>query len=221
MAAEQRECHHSIYLNKQIMGRYTGPKEKLSRREGVNLFLKGSRSFSEKNGVERRPFAPGQHGNKRRARLSNYGLQLREKQKVKRIYGMRERQFNNAYHEANRRSKVNNSDKGMELLTLLETRLDNVVYVLGLAPSRSAARQYVTHKHVKVNGKTLNIPSHNVSIGDLIELKKASLAPQEKLVTTPQWLSQEKTAGKVIGLPSREDVDPGIKENLIIEFYSR
>lgn len=203
------------------MGRYTGPKGKLSRREGVNLFLKGSRSFSEKNAVARRPFPPGQHGNKRRTRLSNYGIQLREKQKVKRIYGVRERQFKNMYKEADRRSKVNNSDKGLELLTLLETRLDNVVYLLGFAPSRAAARQYVTHKHVMVNGKVLNIPSHKVTVGDTIEIKKVSLVPQEKLVTTPQWIEDNKQQGKIVGLPSREDIDPGIKEKLIIEFYSR
>ncbi len=203
------------------MGRYTGPKEKLSRREGVNLFLKGSRSYSEKNGVARRPFPPGQHGNKRKTRLSNYGLQLREKQKVKRVYGVRERQFKNMYEESNRRAKVNNSDKGLELLSLCETRLDSVLYNLGFAPSRSAARQFVTHKNVLVNDKVLNIPSYKVNIGDVIELKKKTLAPQVKLVTTPKWLEIDSTKGKVTGLPSREDIDPGIKENLIIEFYSR
>ncbi|MCB9789396.1 30S ribosomal protein S4 [Candidatus Nomurabacteria bacterium] len=203
------------------MGRYTGPKGKLSRREGVNLFLKGSRSYSDKNAVARKPYPPGQHGNKRRVRLSNYGLQLREKQKVKRMYGVRERQFKNMYKEADRRSKVNNSDKGLELLSLLETRLDNVIYLLGLAPSRSAARQFVTHKHVRVNGATLNIPSHNVKIGDEVEVSKPTLVPSEKLITTPPWLESQTQRGKVIGLPSREDIDPGIKENLIIEFYSR
>ncbi|MCA9376691.1 30S ribosomal protein S4 [Candidatus Dojkabacteria bacterium] len=203
------------------MGRYTGPKGKLSRREGVNLFLKGSRSYSDKNAVARKPYPPGQHGNKRRVRLSNYGLQLREKQKVKRMYGVRERQFKNMYKEADRRSKVNNSDKGLELLSLLETRLDNVIYLLGLAPSRSAARQFVTHKHVRVNGATLNIPSHNVKIGDEVEISKPTLVPSEKLITTPPWLESQTQRGKVIGLPSREDIDPGIKENLIIEFYSR
>jgi small subunit ribosomal protein S4 len=203
------------------MGRYTGPKERLSRREGINLFLKGSRSFSEKNGVARRPFAPGQHGNKKRTRLSNFGLQLREKQKVKRVYGLRERQFKNLYVEANRRSKVYSSDKGLELLRLLEKRLDNVVYVLGLAPSRSAARQFVTHKHVAVNGKTLNVPSYEVKEGDLITLRKNTLIPVEVLVTTPKWLETDKVTGKVVTLPNREDIDPGIKENLIIEYYSR
>ena len=125
------------------------------------------------------------------------------------------------YKEADRRSKVNNSDKGLELLSLLETRLDNVIYLLGLAPSRSAARQFVTHKHVRVNGATLNIPSHNVKIGDEVEVSKPTLVPSEKLITTPPWLESQTQRGKVIGLPSREDIDPGIKENLIIEFYSR
>lgn len=203
------------------MGRYTGPKGKLSRREGVNLFLKGSRSFGDKNAVARKPYAPGQHGNKRRTRLSNYGVQLREKQKVKRTYDVRERQFKNMYKEANRRARVNNSDKGMELLTLLETRLDNIVYLLGLAPSRAAARQFVTHKHVLVNGSVLNIPSHNLSVGDTVELRDAKLAPDEKLITTPAWLQSDKLKGEVVGLPSREDIDAGIQENLIIEFYSR
>jgi len=203
------------------MGRYTGPVEKLSRREGVNLFLKGSRSFSDKNGLSRKPFPPGQHGAKRRVRLSNYGVQLREKQKVKRMYGLREKQFKNLYKEASRRAKVNGSDKGLELLSLLETRLDNVIYMLGLAPSRPAARQFVTHKHVMVNGKVLNVPSYSVSVGDTIELKSKHLLPDEKLVTTPKWLVQEKASGKVEGLPAREDIDPGIRENLIIELYSR
>jgi small subunit ribosomal protein S4 len=111
------------------MGRYTGPKERLSRREGVELHLKGSRSFGEKTGLKRKPFVPGQHGSKRKARLSNYGLQLREKQKVKRTYGIRENQFRNIYLESNRRSKVYNSDKGLELLRMLELRVDNVLYL--------------------------------------------------------------------------------------------
>ncbi len=203
------------------MGRYTGPKERLSRREGVNLHLKGARSFSEKAGINRKPFAPGQHGAKRRVRLSNFGLQLRQKQKVKRIYGVRERQFKNLYKKANRIARVQNSDKGLELLRLLETRLDNIVYLLGLAPSRSAARQYVTHKHVEVNGKVLNIPSHNLKVGDKVSIKHPKLVPAEKLFETPIWLSQSKQTGEVLDMPSRDMIDDGIKENLIIEFYSR
>ncbi len=203
------------------MGRYTGPKEKLSRREGVNLFLKGSRSFSEKAGINRKPFPPGQHGAKSRVRLSNYGRQLREKQKVKRVYGLREKQFHNLYIKADRLSKINNSDKGLELLRLLELRLDNVVYMAGLAPSRSAARQFVTHKHVEVNGETVSIPSYLLQKGDQVKLKVDKLLPIEILVKSPVWIDKAKNVAKVLDLPIRDDIDEGIKENLIIEFYSR
>ncbi len=203
------------------MGRYTGPKEKLSRREGVNLFLKGFRSFSEKAGINRRPFPPGQHGAKSRVRLSNFGRQLREKQKVKRIYGLRERQFHNLYKKADRVSKINNSDKGLELLRLLELRLDNVVYMAGLAPSRGAARQFVTHKHVEVNGKTLSIPSYTLSKDDQVKLKVDKLIPLEIQIKSPRWIEKSKNIATVFDLPIRDDIDEGIKENLIIEFYSR
>ncbi|HOV29816.1 MAG TPA: 30S ribosomal protein S4 [Candidatus Dojkabacteria bacterium] len=203
------------------MGRYTGPKEKLSRREGVNLHLKGARSFSEKNGLQRKPFAPGQHGNKRRARLSNYGFQLREKQKVKRIYGLREKQMHSIYQEADRRSKTRNTDKGLEFLRLLELRLDNVLYLAGLAPSRASARQYVVHGHVKVNGKKLSIPSYELSENDSVELTKAKLAPSEKFFESPSWIERSGESCRVIRMPIRDEIDEGIKENLIIEFYSR
>ena len=203
------------------MGRYTGPKEKLSRREGVNLYLKGARSFSDKAGVVRKPFPPGQHGNKRRTRLSNYGFQLREKQKVKRVYGLREKKMKNAFKEADRRSKLYNSDKGLELLRILEMRLDNILYLAGLAPSRASARQYVTHGHVKLNGKKMTIPSLEVKEGDTIELVKAKLAPSAKLFETPEWIETKGASSKVVRSPVRDDMDEGIKENLIIEFYSR
>ena len=203
------------------MGRYTGPKEKLSRREGVNLHLKGARSFSDKAGIVRKPFAPGQHGNKRRTRLSNYGFQLREKQKVKRIFGLREKKMKKAYKEADRRSKLYDSDKGLELLRILELRLDNVIYLAGLAPSRSSARQYVTHGHVKLNGEKMTIPSLELKEGDTVELVKAKLAPSEKLFETPEWIETKGTTCKVARIPVRDDMDEGIKENLIIEFYSR
>jgi small subunit ribosomal protein S4 len=203
------------------MGRYTGPKERLSRREGVNLNLKGARSFSDKAGIKRKPFPPGQHGNKRRTRLSNYGLQLREKQKVKRTYGIREKQFKNLYVEADRRSKVNSTDKGLELLRLLELRLDNIVYLAGLAPSRPAARQYVVHGHVLLNGKKFTIPSYEVNEGDSIELKNAKLAPSEKFFPVPDWIEGKDNKAKVARLPIRDEIDEGIRENLIIEYYSR
>lgn len=203
------------------MGRYTGPKERLSRREGVNLNLKGARSFSDKAGIKRKPFPPGQHGNKRRTRLSNYGIQLREKQKVKRTYGVREKQFKNLYNEADRRSKVNSTDKGLELLRLLELRLDNVVYLAGLAPSRPAARQFVVHGHVLLNGNKFSIPSYEVNEGDSIELKTAKLAPSEKFFPVPDWIEIKDNKARVARLPIRDEIDEGIRENLIIEYYSR
>ncbi len=203
------------------MGRYTGPKERLSRREGVNLNLKGARSFSDKAGIKRKPFPPGQHGNQRRARLSNYGLQLREKQKVKRTYGLRERQFKNLYIEADRRSKVNSTDKGLELLRLLELRFDNVLYLGGLAPSRAAARQYIVHGHVLLNGKKFTVPSQEIRDGDSVELKSAKLAPAEKFFAVPQWMESKDNKVMVSRLPIRDEIDEGIRENLIIEYYSR
>ncbi len=204
------------------MGRYTGPVGKLSRREGINLFLKGSRSFSDKAAINRKPFPPGQHGNMRRRRLSQYGLQLREKQKVKRIYGLRERQFKNLFKKADRVSKKLDTDKGLEFLKFLEMRLDNVVYLLHLAPSRPAARQYVVHGHILVNGKKVDIPSYQVSVGDKITLKNEKLKPLEDFFSTPEWLAEDGNAsGKVLNEPTREMIDPSIKEHLIIEFYSR
>lgn len=203
------------------MGRYTGPKGKLSRREGVNLFLKGSRSFSEKDALQRKPFVPGQHGNQKRTRLSNYGIQLREKQKVKRIYGVREKQFKSIYNEATRRSKAHNTDRGLEFLRILELRLDNIVYYSGFAPSRASARQYTTHGHILVNGKKLTIPSYELREGDTVEIKLAKLTPSEQLVKTPEWIEKKGLKSKVSRLPIRDEIDEGIRENLIIEFYSR
>ncbi len=203
------------------MGRYTGPKERLSRREGVNLNLKGARSFSDKAGIKRKPFPPGQHGNQRRARLSNYGLQLREKQKVKRTYGLREKQFKNIYFEADRRSKISNMDKGLEFLRILELRFDNVLYLGGLAPSRAAARQYIVHGHVLLNGKKFTVPSFEIRDGDTIELKSAKLAPAEKFFAVPQWIESKDNKTRVTRLPIRDEIDEGIRENLIIEYYSR
>lgn len=203
------------------MGRYTGPKEKLSRREGVELFLKGSRSFSEKAGMKKKAYIPGQHGNKGKVRLSEYGLRMREKQKVKRIYGLREKQFRNVYNEAIRRAGIKKSDKGVEFLVLLETRLDSVVYLGGLASSRSQARQYVTHKHVTVNGNIINVPSYTLKEGDIVEIKNEKIVLQEELFKSPLWLEKSKGKVKVSRMPDRDMIDPGIKENLIIEYYSR
>jgi len=203
------------------MGRYTGPKGKLSRREGVNLYLKGSRSFSDKNALQRKPFVPGQHGNQRRPRLSNYGIQLREKQKVKRTYGLREKQFKNLYKKATRRSKARKTDKGLEFLRLLELRFDNVAYYAGFAPSRAASRQYIVHGHMLLNGEKMSIPSYELKEGDGIELKIAKLAPSEKLFDVPEWIEKKSLKAKVSRLPIRDEIDEGIRESLIIEFYSR
>ena len=203
------------------MGRYTGPKGKLSRREGENLFLKGARSFSEKNALQRKPFVPGQHGNQKRTRLSNYGIQLREKQKVKRTYGVREKQFKNMYLEATRRSKAHNTDRGLEFLRLLELRLDNIVYYSGFAPSRASSRQYVVHGHILLNGEKVTIPSLELHEGDTVELKSAKLAPSEQLLKVPEWIEKKGLKSKVSRLPIRDEIDEGIRENLIIEYYSR
>lgn len=203
------------------MGRNYGPKERLSRKEGVNLYLKGARSFGEKAGIKRKPFGPGQHGSAKKVRMSNYGLQLREKQKVKRTYDVREQQFSNYYKEAVRRANINDSDKGLELLRMLETRLDNIVYYGGLAASRPAARQFVSHRHVAVNGKTMNVPSYEVKVGDVITLRHEKMLPVEVFVKAPAWVEKSKNAVKVVQLPVREQIDEGIKESLIIEYYSK
>ena len=154
-------------------------------------------------------------------RLSNFGIQLREKQKVKRMYGLREKKMKSNYLEAGRRARINNSDKGLELLRLLELRLDNVIYMAGLAPSRASARQFVVHGHVLLNGKKMSVPSIQLKEGDTAELKLAKLAPNEKFFDTPEWIETKGVSCKVAKLPVREDIDEGIKENLIIEFYSR
>ena len=202
------------------MARYTGPVCRLCRREGLKLYLKGDRCYTDKCSIGRRNYAPGQHGQNNK-KLSNYGIQLREKQKVKRTYGLREKKMKIAYKEANRRSKLYDSDKGLELLRILELRLDNIVYLSGLAPSRAAARQFVTHGHVKLNGEKSTIPSFEVKEGDSIELSKAKLAPAEKLFQTPDWIERKDLKSKIARMPMRDDIDEGIKENLIIEFYSK
>jgi small subunit ribosomal protein S4 len=137
------------------------------------------------------------------------------------MYGMRERQFKNLVDQAERVSKIAGSDRGLELLRLLERRLDNVVYLLGMAPSKAAARQYIVHGHVLLNGSKMTVPSHKVQEGDTISLKKAKMAPAEVFVKTPTWLETGKENGKMVRVPERDEIDEGIKENLIIEFYSR
>ncbi|WP_027389350.1 30S ribosomal protein S4 [Chrysiogenes arsenatis] len=208
------------------MARYTGPVCRLCRRENTKLYLKGTRCETSKCAFDRRGYAPGQHG-QRRSKLSDYAVQLREKQKVKRSYGMLEKQFRLTFDKANRMQGIT----GTNLLILLETRLDNVVFRLGMAPSRSAARQLVTHGHFLLNGKKVNIPSLRVRQGDLITLRERSnnldtikgCIESGPSRTVPQWLEFDAEAlrAQVKALPAREDVAEPITEHLIVELYSK
>ncbi|MFN2237885.1 MAG: 30S ribosomal protein S4 [Thermoanaerobaculia bacterium] len=208
------------------MARYSDPVCRLCRREGMKLFLKGDRCFKDKCAIERRNYAPGQHG-RRRSKVLGYGLQLREKQKVKRIYGILEKQFRLYFKEAARRGGIT----GENLLRQLELRLDNVVYSLGFSSSRAQARQLVRHGHVEVNGRKLNIPSYQVRKGDSIQVREKSRKNDQvrQAVETaagrgvPAWLqlNAEQFQGSVIDLPKREDIRLPIQENLIVELYSK
>lgn len=209
------------------MARYTDAACRLCRREGQKLFLKGDRCYTDKCAVERRPFAPGMHGQNRRSKASEYGLQLREKQKAKRYYGLLESQFRGYFEMANKKKGVT----GENLLSILETRLDNVVYRLGFAMSRAEARQLVGHGHFMVNGKKVDIPSYLVKPGEIISMKGAS-RDIEKIKASleansfrqpPKWLDFDRTAGiaKVVSAPAREDIDLPIQEHLIVELYSK
>lgn len=211
------------------MARYTGSVCKLCRREGEKLFLKGERCFSPKCAFERRSYAPGAHGRQAqfRRKESDYALQLRAKQKARRVYGVYERQFRRYFREAQRRKGLT----GVNLLALLETRLDNVVYRLGFASSRAQARQLVQHGHFDVNGRKTNIPSYLVKPGDVITIRDTSrgnayFSGVSEILDqgqVPAWLSLDlaNLAGKVVDLPSRDDVDITLNEQLIVEFYSR
>jgi small subunit ribosomal protein S4 len=208
------------------MARYTGPKFRLDRREGVNLFLKGKRSASPKHPIEKKgAVPPGQHGQRSiRKKFSDFGLQLREKQKVKRMYGVLERQFKRYFEEASKEK----GNTGIALLQILETRLDNVVYRLGFAPSRAAARQLVSHGHVRINDKKTDIPSFSVKVGDVVALsEKAQKIPAVaesvalKGDLLPPWLTRAGLVGKVTNLPSAEDLENIANEQLIVEYYSR
>ncbi len=207
------------------MAKYTESKCRLCRREGAKLFLKGERCFKGTCAFEKRPVAPGQHGMARK-KISEYGLQLREKQKCKRIYGVLEGQFRKYYEKADRMKGIT----GDNMLSLLERRLDNVVYRMGIGSSRSQARQLVTHAHFTVNGKNVNIASYTVNLGDVIAVKETKKGnkyfteiKQMKVGAMPKWLefNPETLEGKVIALPTREDIDITIKENLIVEHYSK
>lgn len=209
------------------MGRYIGPVCRLCRREGVKLYLKGERCYSPKCAMERRPYPPGQHGQKRARRPSDYAVRLREKQKLRRIYGISERQFRNLFEEASRKKGVT----GSVFLGLLESRLDNVVYRLGFAVSRRQARQLVRHGHITVNGRRVDLPSYRVRPGDEIavaeksrnlELIRQNLEAMKGRKVGP-WLSLdvEGMKGKFLRLPDREDLALPMNEQLVIEFYSR
>jgi small subunit ribosomal protein S4 len=212
------------------MARYTGPVCKLCRREGDKLYLKGSRCMSPKCALEKRNYPPGQHGREtqfRRSRASDYSRQLREKQKVRRIYGILERQFRRYFRVAQKRSGLT----GSNLLALLESRLDNVIYRMGFASSRAQARQLVQHGHFTVNGRRTNVPSHHIRPGDQIAVRDGSrqrtyfkqLHELAQELSVPEWVKRDtnKLTGEMTRLPERTDIDLAINEQLIVEYYSR
>ena len=209
------------------MARYTDAVCRLCRREGQKLFLKGDRCYTEKCAVDRRTYPPGQHAQGRRSKVSEYGQQLREKQKAKRYYGLLESQFKGYFNLAVKKP----GQTGENLLSLLESRLDNVVYRLGFAMSRPEARQLVTHGHFLVNGRKVNIPSFLVKPGQVISIKESSrnLAKVKSVIEAnsfrqpPKWLDYDRNnlIAKVIALPSKEDIDLPIEEHLIVELYSK
>ena len=209
------------------MARYTGAVCRLCRREGMKLFLKGSKCFSEKCPIENRNFAPGQHGKDRKAKIVGYGLQLREKQKAKRMYFTNEGQFRNYYEKASNAAGVT----GEVLLQQLERRLDNVVFRLGFGTSRRQARQIVRHGHITVNGRKVDIPSFQVKAGDEIAVREAAkklpviVAAVEYTShqPSPNWLevNRENLTGRVTAIPKREDINLPVNEQLIVELYSK
>jgi len=209
------------------MARYNGPVCRLCRREGMKLFLKGERCYMEKCAIEKRNVPPGQQGKARKAKLMGYGLQLREKQKVKRTYGVLEKQFRNYFESADRQRGIT----GETLLQLLERRFDNVIYRLGLATSRPQARQLVRHGHFFVNDRKVTIPSYSLDVGDTVTVhknsaKKVSIQHAIEEVKgrgIPDWLTfdGEKLSGKVSSLPTREQINLVVQEQLIVELYSK
>lgn len=208
------------------MARYIGPVCRLCRREGQKLYLKGERCYTDKCSVGRRSYAPGQHGQGRK-KVSEYGLQLRAKQATRRYYGVLEGQFRHYYELAEKKE----GKTGEQLLIILESRLDNVIYRLGFASSRKEARQLVLHNHFSVNGKKVNIPSYLVSVGDVITInEKSKNSSKIKAVLeanashpVPKWLevNREQMQGKILSVPTREDIDLAIEETLIVELYSK
>lgn len=208
------------------MARYTGPVCRLCRREGVKLFLKGDRCYSDKCAIEKRNYPPGQHG-QRRSKQSEYGLQLREKQKARRIYGVLEGQFRTYFEHAESKKGV----AGENLLFLLEGRFDNVVYRLGFADSRAQARQFVRHNHFTLNGRKANIPSMQLKVGDVVQLKEKSknsaiikaIVDHLGTKTPPAWLELDvdNLSGKVVNVPTKEDINIPVEEQMIVELYSK
>jgi small subunit ribosomal protein S4 len=211
------------------MARYTGPVCKLCRREGEKLFLKGQKCYTEKCPVDRRAYPPGQHGpaQARRRKQSDYATQLREKQKVKRMYGLHEKQFRSLFEAANQAKGVT----GENLLVMLESRLDNVVFRMGFAASRNAARQLVRHRHVEVNGRPVDVPSYQLKAGDEISVRAKSrdalpVVASLESRTRPsllEWLSldEKNRVGRVVRTPSRQDIPLSVQEQLIVELYSK
>ncbi len=208
------------------MARYSGPQCRICRRETEKLFLKGDRCYTEKCAVERRQYPPGQHG-QRRGKLSDYGVQLREKQKVRNMYGVLEKQFRRYFHNAEKKKGVT----GEQLLQNLETRLDNIAYRMGFAPNRSSARQLVIHGHFLVNGKKVSVPSFILKAGDLVEVRepsreigliKDSLSRVEQR-GIPSWveIDFQNFKGKILQIPAREDIQLPAQEQLIVELYSK
>jgi small subunit ribosomal protein S4 len=211
------------------MARYTGPVCRLCRREGQKLFLKGTKCFTEKCPIERRPYAPGQHGQStgRRKKTSEYAHQLREKQKVKRIYGVAERPFRNLFEKAAHATGVT----GENLLVALESRLDNIVYRMGFASSRKEARQLIRHRHVQVKGHTVDVPSYSVAPGDEVRIaaKSKDILPvavalsSKTKPTSVGWLAVDEGSrtGRMVGRPTRADIPLAVQEQLIVELYSK
>jgi len=212
------------------MARYTDPVCKLCRAEGQKLFLKGERCLTPKCSIDRRPYPPGEHGKKAsfRRKTSDFGMQLREKQKARRFYGIMEKQFRSYFKKASSRKGLT----GTILLTLLENRLDNVVYRLGFADSRPQARQLIRHGHFQINSRKTDIPSFQVNVGDVIEVRSTSQSKvyfkdraqaMQATVQTPGWLSVSPAdmKGSILAEPSREDIDIPLNEQLIVEYYSR
>ncbi|MBI3925455.1 MAG: 30S ribosomal protein S4 [Armatimonadetes bacterium] len=209
------------------MARYTGPVCRLCRREMMKLFLKGERCFTNKCAIERRNYPPGQHGPGRQKKMTQYGIQLREKQKLRRIYGVGERQFQTYYAKAASQPGVT----GENFLRLLERRLDNVVHRLGFATSRSAARQLVSHGNVSVNGRKVDVPSYQIRPGEVVSVMERhqdnpfiiESVQKARIRTVPNWLEldSQKAEGRVLSLPSRAEIDTLVSEQLIVEYYSK